>query len=98
MCSSKTIERNIEIEWFIRNYLEEHHSADSLNQEFHDLFTAKFGGKQTFKMWGAMPNRLAMSWLKNLYNQGILERYTITIPDAEPGFPKWVYSYTLKGK
>jgi hypothetical protein len=91
----QNIKRNAEIQQFIRRYLSENTCADVLNAEFHDKFSEKFGGRRIFKMWGAMPNMLAMSWLKKLYDQGILERGRISLYAHEMGFPNWVYSYTL---
>ena len=93
---NKSVKKAIEIENFIREYLDKNTCADVLNQEFHDEFSDRFGGKRKFKYFGAMPNNLAMSWLKKLYSQGILSRGIVSISGQESGFPKWVYSYTLK--
>jgi hypothetical protein len=92
---AERIERDIEIERFIRDYLKRNYSADVVDALFHDEFTKRFGGRQIFKNFGAMPNLLAMRWLKRLYSQGILERGRISLTEHEVGFPNWVYSYTL---
>ena len=90
------IARNIEIETFIKEYLETNYATDVLDEKFHDEFTVRFGGKQKMHYWGSCPNSLAIRWLKKLYDQGILERGRVGIPEHEIGFPNWVYSYTLK--
>lgn len=86
---------NIEIEQFIRDYLKRHTVTDRLDAQFHDEFSAKFGGKRTIYPFGSCPNHLAMKWLKNLYEQGILNRYSVGISRHETGFPNWIYTYEL---
>jgi hypothetical protein len=92
---SDCIPRNIEIEHFIRDYLTRNAGADVVDAVFHDEFTEKFGGRRIAKNYGAMPNLLAMRWLRKLYDQGILERGRIPLHFHEEGFPNWVYSYSL---
>jgi hypothetical protein len=89
---------DFQIEEFIREYLEKNTSADVLNTDFHDQFSERFGGSRIPKYWGAMPNKKAMRYLKKLYNQGVLSRGIVSIPEHEIGMPNWVYSYFLKSR
>lgn len=91
----KDVKTEIEIEQFIRGYLTRHVATDRLDAQFHDEFSAKFGGKRIIYPFGACPNLLAMKWLKRLYDQGILKRWSIGIQAHEVGFPNWVYCYEL---
>lgn len=90
------IKTNIEIEQFIRDYLASHTVTDRLDAQFHDEFSSRFGGKRTIYPFGSCPNHTAMKWLKRLYDQGTLERFSIGIQFHESGFPNWVYCYELK--
>ncbi len=92
----KRDERAVKIEEFIREYIARNGGVDVTDALFHDEFTEKFGGRQTFKNYGAMPNPLAMRWVKRLYEQGILERGIISLYAHEQGFPNWVYVYSLR--
>lgn len=98
MTKIERLKQGIEIEKFIREYLAENHTADRLNADFHDQFSDKFGGKRIIFAFGSCPNLLAMTWLKNLYSQGILDRRIVPLYHKERGFPNWVYSYTLRGE
>jgi len=89
------VKTNIEIEEFIRDYLARHHSTDRCDQLFHEKFSEKFGGKRTIYPFGACPNHLAMTWLKRLYDEGTLKRYSVGLQFHETGFPNWVYCYEL---
>lgn len=89
------IVKNLAIEYFIVSYLIEHDSVDCMSEEFHEEFTRFFGGEVNSKNWGPQSNKLAMSRLKNLYDQGILLRNRIGIEGGGVGFPKWIYVYSL---
>lgn len=80
---------------FIIDYLTENHTADVCNADFHGRWFAMFGGKKKSTNWGAEPVYNAMAWLKKLYDQGLLERGVVSLFRPEPGFPNWVYVYTL---
>lgn len=85
---------------WIMNWLKESYnlSADSVNQSFHEAYHEKFP-QFSFqpKCWGAQPVRQAMIDLSAMYNDGLIQRDIIPLGgNWQPGFPKWVWSYTLK--
>jgi len=90
------IKRSIEIEEFIVAYLKQHGYTDVTDSDFHDEFTAKFGGKRKNYVYGACPNQVAMRWLKRLYDQRALSRGRISLCEHEKGFPNWVYGYSIR--
>lgn len=99
MANNRTAKRVLEeaaILDFIAGYLEKHGGTDALDQDFHDQFTQRFGGRQKDVNWGAATNAKAMRWLKYFYDEGTLDRGRIGLGiNWQPGFPKWVYVYTL---
>jgi hypothetical protein len=85
----------VKMQWIIK-YISENTSADVCNQDFHDRFHVRFGGKRKFKMWGAMPVLDAQRLLKRMYEMGMLKRCPIGFgTNWQPGYPRWVYSYCL---
>lgn len=93
-----TVIRDAKAQEFIIDYLSNEKYVDALDQAFHAQFTAKFGGKCHEAYWGAETNQLAMSLLKSMYDAGELERAVTTLDTGwQPGFPRWVYGYSLKG-
>ena len=98
MKRKSTIVRDAEAQAFIEDYLRVENYVDALDVEFHEKFTAKFGGKRHEVNWGAETNALAMTLLRRMYDMGILERDIVTLDTGwQPGFPRWVYGYSLKG-
>ena len=85
---------------FIRNWLEGETSAfglDIYSTEFHDQFTAKFGGARNCRTnWEIEPNQVAMKRLREMEKQSILTRWRVTVPDGGRGVPKWYYTYKMK--
>lgn len=93
-----TIARDAKAQAFIEEYLRRESYVDALDQAFHEQFTARFGGKRNEVNWGAETNALAMLMLKRMYDMGMLERDVVTLDTGwQPGFPRWVYGYSLKG-
>ena len=83
-------------EMFIRDYLNKNVGVDAVDTEFHEQWFRTFGGKRKETNWGCQISYDAMRCIKNMYNQGILIRGIITLGNNwQPGFPKWVYSYSL---
>lgn len=84
---------------FILAYLREHLSADACDTEFHDEFYRRFGGKRRNVNYGARMVYKAMTCLREMHRDGLLSRAVIPLDytDLPDGFPKWVYSYALKG-
>jgi hypothetical protein len=83
-------------DWIIK-WLQAHTSANSCDSEFHDAYTIAFP-RYTRKLtsWGAQPVGQAMRDLARLHNAGIIERHSIALGLAwQPGFPRWVWSYSL---
>lgn len=85
------------LEWII-DWLDLNTSADVVNEVFHDAYHAAFPEYVRHeKLWGAQPVTQAMRDLAAFERNGILERRRIGLGDGlGPGFPKWVWSYTLK--
>jgi len=79
---------------FITEWMVNRNGVDACNQPFHDAFHARFGGRRTSKWWGATPVAKAMLLLRAMHREGLLARARIRL-DGQPGFPKWVYHYSL---
>lgn len=87
---------NITKQRFIIDYLLANYSTDACDQLFHEKWTEQFGGKAKPVNWGASMSYSAQRWLKKLYDEGTLNRGIVTLgANWQPGFPKWVYGYTL---
>lgn len=89
--------RDEQINWII-SYLKNNLTASSVDQAFHNDFFCLFGGKRKETLWGAQPVNRAMIKLRFLFDIGVLERNRIGLSGGAwaPGFPKWVYVYSLK--
>ena len=84
---------------FVIEYLRRNFEADACNQEFHDEFHALFGGARHETYWGAQTVYKAQRLLKAMADDGTLERYPVGLGgNWQPGFPRWVYGYTLRDK
>jgi len=85
---------------FILDYLKREISASVVDQPFQDAYHLKFPFyKREFKVWGAMPVKQAQKDLAELERSGILERFRCSLgANWQPGFPKWVWSYSLAEK
>lgn len=86
----------VEHQAFINDWLDEHYETSCVDQLFHEAFLKKFGGTYKPKNWGAQPVFAAMKALKEMHKQGLLKRNVAGISQWQPGFPKWVYSYTKR--
>jgi hypothetical protein len=83
-----------EIRKFILEYAEKNFAVDICNQNFHEEFFKRFGGKRKATFWGAQPVEKAQKYLRELYDEGILSRSIVSLgANRPPGFPRWVYSY-----
>lgn len=82
---------------WILDWLEKNFCADSLNQDFHEAYHARFPEyKRRETNWGAQPVAQAMRDLSRLAASGILETGRINLAaNWQPGFPKSVISYSL---
>ena len=69
-----------------------------LDSDFHDKVAEKFPKlKRELKMWGCQPVPAAMKALKELYKDYRISRGRIGLgANWQPGFPKWVYTYSIK--
>ena len=83
---------------FILEYIKENFSTDVCDQYFHEEYYKRFGGKRKLTNWGAQPVYKAQRQLKELWEEGILNRSTYGLVERDSGFPKWVYEYYLKEK
>lgn len=70
--------------------------VDILNSDFIDAFVAETGAKEHIMMWGANKCPYAAKTLNRMASEGLLTRRIIGIgSNWYPGFPKWVYTYSL---
>jgi len=87
---------NIRVQKFIVGYLENHYHTDICDTQLHDEFFQEFGGKRKRANWGAERVYKISFWLKRLFDEGVLDRGIVSLSGSwHPGFPKWVYGYTL---
>lgn len=99
MKRKNTIKKNIEKRKFVLEYLEKNFTTNVCDQEFHEKWYSNFGGKRKETQWGAEPVYQAQRFLELLYKEGSLNRGVVSLgANWQPGFPKWVYGYTLKKK
>lgn len=82
--------------WIVEKIIELRH-VDILNEAFVDEYISKFNPKHRVTNWGANKCRLLSSDLNAMAKSGVLDRGIIGLPHGnwEPGFPKWVYTYSL---
>lgn len=66
-----------------------------LNEQFVEDYIKEFNPSHKFMLIGAHKCKELSELLKSLYDQGILSRNAIGIPDRESYMPKWIYCYTL---
>ncbi|KKN66070.1 hypothetical protein LCGC14_0475480 [marine sediment metagenome] len=70
--------------------------VDILNSDFVDLYIAAFNPVYRLTNWGAYKCPQLGKLLSQMFKKNILERGTISLGiNWEPGFPKWVYSYSI---
>jgi len=85
-----------EEQWIIENIPE--HGVDILCTDFVDKFIDRF--KPVFREvnWGAYKCPTLNRLLRSMYKKGILKRGIIGLDKGswQPGFPKWVYVYSLE--
>lgn len=97
MKTSKKTPKKILMRAFILDYLKENQGVDCTDEVFHEMFFNEFGGSRKETMFGSEPVRAAQKMLKEMYDEGTLDRGIITLGVTwQPGFPKWVYAYTIK--
>ncbi len=87
-------------EAWILDYLREHMNADSVNQDFHEKYHVQFPEfKQHETFFGSQPVAQAMRDLRRMADDGLVVVSRIPLgANWQPGFPKWVYSYSLSFK
>lgn len=87
---------NARLDWILSVWFASQREASSISSEFHDAYAAQFPKYQRkAKLWGAQPVGQAMRDLSSLWKQGKLRRVKISLGGVwQPGFPKWVWSYT----
>ena len=72
--------------------------VDVLNTHFVDDYVNATGAKVIVMTWGANRCRLLSSDLMRMHNAGLLQKHRIGLGcNWQPGFPKWVNSYSLPG-
>ena len=82
---------------FITAYLSTHPITDATDQEFHEQFYQRYGGKRQETFYGAQMVYKAQLWLKRMYDEKTLRRKRFSLGEVgADGFPKWVYTYSLR--
>lgn len=82
---------------WVKIYLsEEDGRVDVLNVLFVDKYIKKFNPKHYIMPFGANKCREIGRLLSEMYKKGMLERCRVGLHRMERGFPKWVYSYSLR--
>jgi len=84
---------------YILKYLEKHTYVDVLNKDFIDGFVSVTGSKCNNQAFGAPKCRAAGKALGRMFKSGVLSRFACGLPigDSSMGFPKWVFSYQIRG-
>lgn len=82
-------------EKFVIEYLKTNYTTDIYDQNFHEQFYQRFGGKRTIYPFGSCPVHKAQRLLTRMYRFGMLDRDRVPLSGHEPGFRNWVYGYTL---
>lgn len=86
-----------EMEAWVCDWLRRNTEASVVNQQFHDDFHEAFGGTRKETYWGAQPVGKAMRVLGSLAKQRRVVVRTVGLgANWQPGFPKWVRSYSLE--
>lgn len=86
-------------EKFVIEYLvKEERFIDVLNQDFMTKFAIRFNCRVFKQTIGAPRVPLAGRTLSEMFKKGLLSRFSVGIDSYSggQGFPKWVYSYSLK--
>lgn len=75
-----------------------HQFADVLDSDLVGAYVAATGASCTYTMIGAPRCPQLGRDLATMHADGLLDRQSVGLPagDASMGFPKWVYSYSLK--
>jgi len=81
-------------DWII-DYLEDSSGVSVVDQDFQEAYYKKFKVKRVIKMYGANPCPDAQKTLKKMYDAGEVRRARMSITGQLPGFPKWVWVYSL---
>jgi hypothetical protein len=80
----------------VLDYLDHNCEACAVNQDFHEEFHKQFPGfKRKETLWGAQPVARAMAALTKLHMERKISRVRIGLRNWQPGFPKWVWSYSI---
>lgn len=89
------IESKFEKRQWILGWLDRHFHADATNGDFHDEYFEKFGGRRKETDWGTQPVYEAQRLLKELFDEGLLERDRVNLSSYKhPVYPRWVWVYS----
>lgn len=82
--------------WIV-SYIEKHKYADIFIEEFVNQYIKECNPKNVKqKLYGSQYVPELSIYLRELYKDNILQRYTIGLNSSKDGFPKWCYCYELK--
>jgi len=86
--------RGREEKWVL-DYCRANPEVNALNGPAHDAFAAEFKAPLKIQIVGPNYCPRLMLRVRSLHKGGWLERFTIGISNG-PGWPKWVYTYSLR--
>lgn len=82
-------------EWLLR-FMSRHGPVDVMNAGLVDAYAEFTGAKVDIMLWGANKCGLLRADLRRLQHSQIVVRHRIGLgANWQPGFPKWVNSYSL---
>jgi hypothetical protein len=85
-------------EEFIMEWLIQENHLDTLNTEFVDAYINAFSPPHKIMTFGANKCPELGRLLSSMYKRGIITRQSFGITNGawQYGFPKWVWSYSIK--
>jgi len=82
--------------YFIGKYLLNTEAVSVTDEEFVDSYIKEFNVKHKVTLYGAYKCYDLGRQLSQMYKRGFLDRFIIGINAPIDGFPKWVYTYSLR--
>lgn len=98
---SQTVKRadadlDLQRAWIV-SFLQRETEVSAVHAEFHAAFATRFDLPTQPSVVGASVCRTAMRRLAHLASTGVLTRQRTPLGTGwQPGFPRWVYSYSLR--
>jgi len=91
------INKKEKCDWIV-NYITEHDWQDIFMEEFVNSYVEVCKpNKYEETLWGAYKVPELGRYLSELYKNGILDRFNISLKYQRDGFPRWCYGCKIKG-